>query len=95
MVCDRTWCVIAAAGMSSDEVHAVLDALDSSGCPVWIGGGWGVDAHVGHQTRPHRDLDLAITVEREAATLDALEELGYAPTSSCCTSWPQSPRTAT
>jgi lincosamide nucleotidyltransferase A/C/D/E len=28
----------------------------------WIGGGWGVDALVGKQTRVHRDLDLALDV---------------------------------
>jgi lincosamide nucleotidyltransferase A/C/D/E len=44
--------------MSAPEVHAVLEALAAAGCPAWIGGGWGVDALVGYQTREHRDLDL-------------------------------------
>jgi lincosamide nucleotidyltransferase A/C/D/E len=69
--------VLAASDMCANEVHAVLDALDAAGCPAWIGGGWGVDALVGHQTRPHRDLDLAVPADREAAALDALSELGY------------------
>jgi lincosamide nucleotidyltransferase A/C/D/E len=64
-------------GTAADEVHAVLDALASAGCAAWISGGWGVDALVGRQTRVHRDLDLAITAEREPAALEALGRLGY------------------
>lgn len=44
---------------------------------MWIAGGWGVDALVGRQTRPHRDLDLALAADREAAALEALGDLGY------------------
>jgi hypothetical protein len=40
------------------EVVDVLERLDRAGVPVWLDGGWGVDALVGRQTRPHRDLDL-------------------------------------
>ncbi|WP_225852160.1 nucleotidyltransferase domain-containing protein [Micromonospora sp. AMSO12t] len=65
------------ADMDADEVHAVLAALTAAGCRAWIGGGWGVDALVGHQTRAHRDLDLAIAAEQEAAALNALGRLGY------------------
>lgn len=63
--------------MTAGEVHAVLDALASAGCPAWISGGWGVDALVGRQTRVHRDLDLGIAAERESAALEALAGLGY------------------
>jgi RimJ/RimL family protein N-acetyltransferase len=65
------------AGMAAEEVHAVLDALTAAGCPAWISGGWGVDALVGAQTRPHRDLDLAVPAEHESAALRALAQLGY------------------
>jgi lincosamide nucleotidyltransferase A/C/D/E len=27
---------------------------------IWIDGGWGVDALLGKQTRPHKDLDIVI-----------------------------------
>jgi hypothetical protein len=40
------------------EVVDVLERLDRAGVPVWLDGGWGVDALVGRQTRAHRDLDL-------------------------------------
>ncbi|SBT50020.1 GNAT family N-acetyltransferase [Micromonospora auratinigra] len=64
-------------GTDAAEVHAVLDTLAAAGCPAWISGGWGVDALVGTQTRPHRDLDLAVAAEHESAALDALGRLGY------------------
>lgn len=63
--------------MSAAEVHTVLDTLATAGCRAWIGGGWGVDALAGHQTRQHRDLDLAIPADCETAALKALAEIGY------------------
>jgi lincosamide nucleotidyltransferase A/C/D/E len=59
------------------EVLRVLDALEAIPCRFWVGGGWGVDALVGRQTRLHRDLDLALDADREAEVLAALEALGY------------------
>ena len=59
------------------EVLAVLGALETAGCRLWLEGGWGVDALVGYQTRPHRDVDVDIDAECEEAALAALAELGY------------------
>jgi lincosamide nucleotidyltransferase A/C/D/E len=59
------------------DVFAVIGALDDARVRHWLSGGWGVDALVGRQTRPHRDLDLAIDAEHEAAAMDALAALGY------------------
>jgi lincosamide nucleotidyltransferase A/C/D/E len=59
------------------DVLAVLDALRGVGCRAWLGGGWGVDALVGRQTREHRDVDLALDAGHEAAALAALGVLGY------------------
>ena len=61
--------------MSSHEVLRVLAALRD--VPVWVGGGWGVDALVGRETRAHRDLDLAIDARHEKLALVKLHELGY------------------
>ena len=55
----------------------VLDRVDEAGIRVWLEGGWGVDALVGEQTRPHRDVDLAFPAEDEAALLAALSALGF------------------
>ena len=62
----------------ADEVHAILDRLDAAGVAWCIDGGWGVDALVGRETRPHRDLDLVVArteLDRAAASL---APLGYA-----------------
>lgn len=44
--------------MSSGDATALLGALAESGVDVCVGGGWGVDALLGEQTREHSDLDL-------------------------------------
>ncbi len=63
--------------MSLIEVRAVVGALAAANCRFWLEGGWGVDALVGRQTRPHRDVDVDIDAASEAAALRALAELGY------------------
>lgn len=55
-----------------DEALAVLAALAAAGCRCWVGGGWGVDALVGRQTRPHRDLDLAVDAAQLGTVLAVL-----------------------
>src|SRR4051812_37627781 len=64
-------------GIEVAEVLEVLADLRGVGCRVWVAGGWGVDALVGHQTRPHRDLDLAVDADHESAAIPALEDRGY------------------
>ncbi|MBB5868323.1 lincosamide nucleotidyltransferase A/C/D/E [Allocatelliglobosispora scoriae] len=63
--------------MDISDVMAVIAALDAEGVRHWVAGGWGVDALVGRQTRPHRDLDLAVDAADEATALRALARLGY------------------
>ena len=65
------------SGMGVREVFAVLGALEAAGCRFWLEGGWGIDALVGHQTRPHRDVDVDVDAECEDAALAALAQLGY------------------
>jgi lincosamide nucleotidyltransferase A/C/D/E len=64
--------------MTLSEVMAVVDAVRLVGCRFWLEGGWGVDALVGRQTRPHRDVDLDFDAEFEDDLLLALGALGYA-----------------
>ena len=71
-------CGILADMMSAADVLAVVARLDEAGIPVWLDGGWGVDALLGAQTRPHDDLDLVIALDRADAARAALAPLGYA-----------------
>jgi lincosamide nucleotidyltransferase A/C/D/E len=65
--------------MRERDVLWILDALEGAGVPCVIGGGWGVDALVGRQTRRHHDLDLVLLeFERdEPRARSALELLGF------------------
>ena len=68
-----------AGGLTAAEVLRVLAALDAVGIRWWIGGGRGVDALAGKQTRVHRDLDLPldITDATPQQALSALSASGY------------------
>lgn len=63
--------------MTSDDVLAVLSTLARAGADVWIAGGWGIDALLGEQTRPHRDLDLLHRLDQEPAVVAALAGAGF------------------
>jgi lincosamide nucleotidyltransferase A/C/D/E len=60
------------------DVIEVLGALDRDGVRHWVGGGWGVVALTGRQTREHRDLDLAVDRDDLDTCLATLRALGYA-----------------
>lgn len=63
--------------MNCPDVVRVLDAIDEAGLTVWVGGGWGVDALLGKETRPHADLDLFVD-ERDFWRLhELLGTLGF------------------
>ena len=66
--------------MRADDVLAVLAVLRGAGADVWIGGGWGIDALIGRQTRPHRDLDLMHRRSQEPAVVAALAAAGFVET---------------
>ena len=63
--------------MNAADVIEVLDALEAAGVIVWVYGGWGVDALLGEQTRPHDDLDLITPADDIAAALRATQQLGF------------------
>ena len=49
--------------MGGAEVLRVLDALDAAGIRAGITGGWGIDALLRRETRPHGDVDLGVASE--------------------------------
>ena len=46
--------------MKREEVVKLYILLKENNIPIWIDGGWGVDALLEKETRPHKDLDIAI-----------------------------------
>jgi lincosamide nucleotidyltransferase A/C/D/E len=64
-------------GMEPEGVVEIVNALEQEGIAVWLDGGWGVDALVGEQTRPHADLDLAVDRRQLERIQDTLERFGF------------------
>lgn len=60
-----------------ETVLEILQLLDDQGIEVILDGGWAVDALLGHQSRPHEDLDVAVFHEDVPAIRALLEGLGY------------------
>lgn len=68
-----------AANKTQIEAADVIAVLDVLAMPeLRVDGGWGVDALVGRQTRPHEDLDLVIAVADVAPAIDAVQQVGFA-----------------
>lgn len=63
--------------MNAVDVNEILDCLAKVGVSVWLDGGWGVDALLSRQTRPHDDLDAVIDRGCLARAQKALEMLGF------------------
>lgn len=63
--------------MTADEVVAILDELDAAGIAAWLDGGWGVDALLEEQTRPHDDLDLVVSLDDVPRLREVLARRGY------------------
>ncbi len=58
-------------------VISLCCAFERARLAFWVDGGWGVDALLGEQTRPHADLDLAVHFADISRFERALEPLGY------------------
>lgn len=66
--------------MEAKEVVDLYRGLDCAGVVIWIDGGWAVDAVVGHQTRSHDDLDIAVEAQDVAMLRQLLAARGYRQT---------------
>jgi lincosamide nucleotidyltransferase A/C/D/E len=63
--------------MTAERALSILAALRSHGVAATVDGGWGVDALIARQSRPHEDLDLVVALEDVDAIQSALAPLGY------------------
>ncbi len=62
--------------MKSSEVISIYKMLKDNEIDVWLDGGWGVDALLGHQTREHKDIDIVIQQKDVLKLRKILEEEG-------------------
>ncbi|MBN1263212.1 MAG: GNAT family N-acetyltransferase [Candidatus Pacebacteria bacterium] len=63
--------------MTSEYVVDLYMDLEGQGVKIWLDGGWGVDALLGKQTRPHEDVDIVIQKKNLGKLRKFLEERGY------------------
>ena len=66
--------------MNEQDAVNLLKTVEKMGIDVWIDGGWGVDALIGRQTRPHNDIDIFIEQKHGAAIIEMLVSKGYQET---------------
>jgi len=59
--------------MTAADVISLYTELQKLSINIWVDGGWGVDALICEQTRPHKDLDITIQ-QRDIPQLRALLE---------------------
>jgi lincosamide nucleotidyltransferase A/C/D/E len=63
--------------MPAEEVVDICTLLNDAGVEFWVDGGWSVDALLGQQTRPHKDLDNAVRWEDAPELRELLGARGY------------------
>jgi lincosamide nucleotidyltransferase A/C/D/E len=63
--------------MTLQSAQKLVQQLERAGAPVWLDGGWAVDALLGRQSREHGDLDIAIEERYVEAARRQLESLGF------------------
>jgi lincosamide nucleotidyltransferase A/C/D/E len=63
--------------MTKANLTHILGRLERAGIDAWLDGGWGVDALLGVQTRPHDDVDLIVQVIDVPAMREALSGDGF------------------
>src|SRR4051794_3215170 len=61
------------------EVLALYRLLADHHIEVWLDGGWGIDALIGEQTRPHSDLDIAVRHDDVEELRTIMKARGYEP----------------
>jgi lincosamide nucleotidyltransferase A/C/D/E len=63
--------------MTSEALLDLLRLFESVGIEVWLDGGWAVDALLGAQTRPHKDVDIILRLADLQKLRDVLSVRGF------------------
>ena len=62
---------------AAEDVIEIYAGLLAKGVQVWLDGGWGIDALLGRQTRPHKDFDAIAVFEDLPVLTRFLSERGF------------------
>ena len=63
--------------VEAQDVISLYQSLSANKIQVWLVGGWGIDALLQEQTRPHKDLDVLMLVDDVVRMRDLLGRAGY------------------
>jgi lincosamide nucleotidyltransferase A/C/D/E len=63
--------------VTAEDVVKICKKLTANGIQVWLTGGWGIDALLGVQSRPHKDLDVILLLDVMIRMTELLSEDGY------------------
>jgi lincosamide nucleotidyltransferase A/C/D/E len=63
--------------VSAEDAILIYQLLLENGIQLWLTGGWGIDALLGEQTRPHKDLDVILLLDDVVRTQEILGDEGY------------------
>lgn len=63
--------------VSAEDVIRIYQRLANEGIRIWLTGGWGIDALLGEQTRPHKDLDALLLLDDVVRMCAILGQDGY------------------
>jgi lincosamide nucleotidyltransferase A/C/D/E len=66
--------------INEKDIIDILAKIKHIGIDVWIDGGWGVDALLGQQTRPHNDIDIFVQKKNSVAFIKMLISNDYRET---------------
>jgi lincosamide nucleotidyltransferase A/C/D/E len=63
--------------MPAAALSDLLQLFGSAAIEVWLDGGWAVDAVLGVQTRPHKDVDIILRIADLPGLRDILGSRGF------------------
>ena len=61
----------------AEDVISIYRSLSANNIQVWLTGGWGIDALLREQTRPHKDLDVIMLLDDIVQMRELLGRDGY------------------
>jgi lincosamide nucleotidyltransferase A/C/D/E len=63
--------------VDANDVISMYQHLLNHDIQIWLIGGWGIDALLGEQTRPHKDLDVIMLLDDIVRMRELLARDGY------------------